>query len=89
MPVYPPDFPRARNARGGRADKPQHHDKRWNKMLITVDWWLLGNLRTREGGAVKFFQIRQALASARMKLRDGARDFVEGRAKERQDELGE
>ena len=51
-----------------RADKPQHHDKRWNKMLITVDWSLLGNLRAREGGAVKFFQIRQALASARVKL---------------------
>ena len=60
--------PRARSARGGRADKPQHHDKRWNKMLITVDWSLLGNLRAREGGAVKFFQIRQALASARVKL---------------------
>ena len=33
-------------------------------MSITVDWSLLGNLRAREGGAVKFFQIRQALASA-------------------------
>ena len=68
LPVYPPDYPRARSARGGRADKPQHHDKRWNKMFIIVDWSLLGNLRAREGGAVKFFQIRQALASARMKL---------------------
>ena len=56
LPVYPPDYPRARSARGGRADKPQHHDKRWNKMFITVDWSLLGNLRAREGGAVKFFQ---------------------------------
>ena len=36
--VYPPDYPRARSARGRRADKPQHHDKRWNKMFITVDW---------------------------------------------------
>ena len=35
--VYPPDSPRARSARGGRADKPQHHDKRCNKMFITVD----------------------------------------------------
>ena len=70
LPVYPPDYPRARSARGGRADKPQHHDKRWNKMFITVDWSLLGNLRAREGGAVKFFQIRQALASARVKLRE-------------------
>ena len=60
LPVYPPDYP--------RADKPQHHDKRWNKMFITVDWSLLGNLRVREGGAVKFFQIRQAPASARVKL---------------------
>ena len=67
--VYPLDCPRARSARGGRADKPQHNDKRWNKMFITVDWSLLGNLRAREGGAVKFFQIRrQALASARVKL---------------------
>ena len=29
---------RARSARGGRADKPQHHEKRWNKMYISVDW---------------------------------------------------
>ena len=29
------------SARGGRADKPQHHDKRCNKMFITVDWSLL------------------------------------------------
>ena len=36
--------------------------------LLTVDWSLLGNLRAREGGAVKLFQIRQALASARVKL---------------------
>ena len=79
LPVYPPDYPRARSARGGRADKPQHHDKRWNKMFITVDWSLLGNLRAREGGAVKFFQIRQAtLASARVKLGETVpRDFVE------------
>ena len=35
--------PRARSARGGRADKPQHHDKRCDKMFITVDWSLLGN----------------------------------------------
>ena len=47
-------------------------------MFITVDWSLLGNLRAREGGAVKFFQIRQALASARVKLgEDVPRDFVE------------
>ena len=26
------------STRGGRADKPQHHDKRWNKMFISVDW---------------------------------------------------
>ena len=45
--------------------------------IITVDWWLLGNLRAREGGAVKFFQIRQALASARMCY------FVEGRRRGR------
>ena len=69
----PPDYP--------RADKPQHHDKMWNKMFIIVDWSLLGNLRTREGGAVKFFQIRQAtLASARVKLGETVpRDFVEDR----------
>ena len=48
-------------------------------MFITVDWSLLGNLRAREGGAVKFFQIRQAtLASTRMKLGETVpRDFVE------------
>ena len=48
-------------------------------MFITVDWSLLGNLRAREGGAVKFFQIRQAtLASARVKLEETMpRDFVE------------
>ena len=75
LPVYPPDYPRARSARGGRADKPQHHDRRWNKMFTTIDWSLLGNLRAREGGAVKFFQIRQAtLASIRTREtgRDGA-----------------
>ena len=32
--VYPPDYPRAHSARGGRADKPQHHDKRWNKNYV-------------------------------------------------------
>ena len=72
LPVYPPDYRRAHSVRGGRADKPQHHDKKWNNniiMFITVDWSLLGNLRAREGGAVKLFQIRQAtLASARVKL---------------------
>ena len=52
LPVYPPDYQ--------RADKPQHHDKRWNKMFFTVDWSLLGNLRAREGGAVKFFQIQHS-----------------------------
>ena len=48
-------------------------------MFITVDWSLLGNLRAREGGAVKFFQIRQAtLASTRVKLGETVpRDFVE------------
>ena len=67
------------SARGGRADKPQHHSKRWNKMVITVDWSLLGNLRAREGDAVKFFQIRQVtLVSARVKLGETVpRDFVE------------
>ena len=68
LPVYPPDYPRARSSRGGRADKPQHHDKGWNKMFINVDLTLLGNLCAREGGAVKLFQIRQALVSARVKL---------------------
>ena len=34
--------PRARSARGGRADKPQHRDKRCDKMFITVDWSLQG-----------------------------------------------
>ena len=41
-------------ARGGRADKPQHHDKRCNKMFITVDWSLLGNPCARVRGAVIF-----------------------------------
>ena len=49
--VYSPDSPRARSARGGRADKPQHHDKRCDKMFITVDWSLPGNSRPRENGA--------------------------------------
>ena len=71
--VYPPDYPRTRSARGGRADKPQHHDKRWNKMFITVDWSLLGNLREREGGAVKFFQIRP---SACIRTRETGRETV-------------
>ena len=35
-------------ARRGRADKPQHHDKRWNKMFISVDWlFSLRQNRTR------------------------------------------
>ena len=33
--VYPLDSP--------RADNPQHHEKRCNKMFITLDWSLLGN----------------------------------------------
>ena len=37
LPIYPPD-PEGACARGGRADKPQHHDKRCYKMFITVDW---------------------------------------------------
>ena len=49
--VYSPDSPRARSARGGMADKPQHHDKRCDKMFITVDWSLPGNSRPRENGA--------------------------------------
>ena len=56
LPVYSPS-PRGRyTTKGGII------------MFITVDWSLLGKLRAREGGAVKFFQIRQALASARVKL---------------------
>ena len=30
------------SARHPRADKPQHHDKRCDKMFITVDWSLRG-----------------------------------------------
>ena len=35
-------------------DKPQHHDKRCNKMFITVDWSLLGNPCAHVRGAVIF-----------------------------------
>ena len=39
--IYPPDT-RGRVVPEGRADKPQHHDKRCDKMFITVDWSLRG-----------------------------------------------
>ena len=41
-------------------------------MIFTVDWSLLGNPQAREGGAVKFFQIRQATCEIR-RVRSGAR----------------
>ena len=44
-------------------------------MFITVDWSLLGNLRVREGGAVKFFQIRHRTRETGRET--VPRDFVE------------
>ena len=84
--VYPPDYPRARSARGGRADKPQHHDKRWNKMFITVDWSLLGNLRAR--ARRRRGQVLPNTASACIRTRETGRetvprDFVEGQRRGR------
>ena len=47
-------------------------------MFITVDWSLLGNLRAREGGAVKFFQTASACIRTRETGRETVpRDFVE------------
>ena len=40
------------SARGGRVDKPQHHDKRCDKMLITIDWSLPSNAHARESRAL-------------------------------------
>ena len=56
-----------------RADKPQHHDKRCNKMFITADWSLLGKPRAKMAHHpnkamrvnVPFYRIRRSCSAAR------------------------
>ena len=52
------------SARGGRTDKPQHHDKRCDKMFITVDWSLLGNSRVHKPTSEFQIAVKETMAEA-------------------------